>query len=93
MLVVDRLAVKLLEEVEDHVRRDLAERLAQGGDLVPDAELDDLVSEPGETLAHVPLGADEVETLLVQIRGVLRRDQILVHQEQHAKLSTHSAIS
>src|SRR5690606_39723834 len=82
VVVVDRLAVELLEQVEHHVRPHLLQRHAQGLELVVQADLVDLVAEVIERHHHVVLGLERIDLLVGEALEARGRHEVAVHHHQ-----------
>ena len=86
MLVVDRLALELVEEVEHDVRLPLLDGVTDGEDGVAYAEGTCLVPELAEGVEDVALRLDSVELRLGERLDVVGRHEILVHEREHPQL-------
>ena len=90
-VVVDRLAVELLQQVEHHMRLEALDRVADRRQLVLDAERHHLVAAAAQRADHVVFGLPGVDLLLAVALERIRRHQIRMRQHQDAEL-LHSAI-
>ncbi len=91
ILVVDRFAVKLLEQREHHVRLPGLDLVADRLELVVHAERAHLVAGGAQRRHHVVFGFPDVDFLLGVALARFRRDQVRMNEHQDAKLF-HSAI-
>jgi hypothetical protein len=90
VLVIDRDAVKLLQQIEGDVRLPLLDRLAELSQIVPQAERPHFVPQFPQRRNDVKLGFPRLDLLLGVSLQAVGRDEVFVHQDQHSKFS-HSA--
>ncbi len=90
-VVVDRLAVKLLEQVEHHMRLEALHRVADRPQLVAHAERHHLVAAAAQRRDHVIFGLPDIDLLFAESLQRLRRHEVRMRQQQDAA-PFHSAI-
>jgi hypothetical protein len=86
MGVVEADALEVQQQVEGDVGFELLDRLAHAGQGVRHAQDVHLVTHGLQGASHVVLGLEGLDLLLGEALDGLRRDGVLVHQEQDAQL-------
>ncbi len=85
VLIIDRDPVEFLEEVEGDLRLPLFDRLPNHGQVIAQAQGLHLMSHVPErrddVILRLPLDGREIHTF----PGLLRRDQVFVHERQDAE--------
>ena len=90
VLIVDRFAVKLLEQIENHIGFPAFDLVADRLELVLHAERPDLVAGRRATCSrHRTRSSNRLFPARCALRAI-RRYQVRVHEHQHAK-ALHSA--
>ena len=76
VVVVGNDARELVEQIEDHVRTKLVDRLAKLGQVIADADDTNLVSRAPQCVQNVVLGAKVVDLRFAHAADVLRRHEL-----------------
>jgi hypothetical protein len=90
VLIVDGLAMKLFQQIEDHIRLPTLDFVADGLELVLHAERAHLVARRAQRARDVVFGLPLVDFLFGMPLERIRRHQFRMHEHQNAK-ALHNA--